>query len=324
MSDEPLKVVVLGSGNTGSGAIFDYLKNRSDFKSPLTKEFRLIQDPGGIVDLHSSIVFDYYINRASSAVKDFINLSERTGKSKKGYPKGLNYRKDVANYDEKIGHYIRKICSVEYSGMPFCERSKLPYLKAFFYNKKRRFAKKRDSKPQDGKMYIPVTEKEFLIQTKLFLDSIFETKGSSKSIVINQGGSFWSPKSSTQYYGDNTKAIVVTRDPRAIFSSFKTKGYAYPGGEDVKLFCEWFKAIMCHVDYDEWNTKNVMQVQFEEFVLNYSEEKKKLNEFLGISDELTSEVEIRRSAFNSKKFYNRLTDAELKVIEDMLSDYLFF
>ena len=39
-------VIVLGSGNSGAGAIKDFLMSRNDFQSPFgNQEFRIINDP---------------------------------------------------------------------------------------------------------------------------------------------------------------------------------------------------------------------------------------------------------------------------------------
>ena len=55
--------------------------------------------------------------------------------------------------------------------------------------------------------------------------------------MIDQGGNFWDPIKSTQYF-DRRKIILVTRDPRSIFSSMKTrKSLAYPG-HNIRIFCE--------------------------------------------------------------------------------------
>ena len=51
--------IVLGSGNSGAGAIRDFLMSRKDFQSPFgIQEFRIINDPDGINDLY----FNLYIN----------------------------------------------------------------------------------------------------------------------------------------------------------------------------------------------------------------------------------------------------------------------
>ena len=40
---------------------------------------------------------------------------------------------------------------------------------------------------------------------------------SKRNIVVEQGGNFWSPISSTKFYGNKKKVIIVSRDPKAIF-----------------------------------------------------------------------------------------------------------
>ena len=45
--------IIVGSGNSGSGAIFDYLSGQKQKLSFLNgKEFRLIHDPDGLNDLY--------------------------------------------------------------------------------------------------------------------------------------------------------------------------------------------------------------------------------------------------------------------------------
>ena len=44
------ELIILGHGYSGSGLIFDYLKNNDNFFDVFNSfEFRLIQDPGGIL-----------------------------------------------------------------------------------------------------------------------------------------------------------------------------------------------------------------------------------------------------------------------------------
>ena len=47
------KIIVIGSGNSGSGAVFDYLSSQKSNLSFLNgKEFRIIHDPDGLTDLY--------------------------------------------------------------------------------------------------------------------------------------------------------------------------------------------------------------------------------------------------------------------------------
>ena len=322
-----LKVIVLGSGNSGSGAVYDYLALRPDFSAPLKQEFRLIQDPGGIMDLHAALVFGFHVNRANAALKNFIDLCKRCGKEKTKFQLGLSYNKNLNHFEKNVNDYIKAITAVEYKGMPFCESSKLTALQTFMYRKRLEWAKKRGSKIQYGEVYLPVTETTFLKETEQFLKNIFDIHKigtqNNMNIAIDQGGTFWQPARSTRYYGKNSKTVVVTRDPRGVFSSFKTKGRAYPG-QGVKLFCDWYREMMKHVDYSQWEDVNVLHLKFEDFVLDFDRQKKKLDDFLGISTEVESSVDIKQSAFNAKKFKGRLTDEELRIIKSELKDFLQF
>ena len=55
-------VIVLGSGNSGAGAIHDYLQSRNDFQSPFKgKEFRLVNDPNGLDELYNNLYKNFSI-----------------------------------------------------------------------------------------------------------------------------------------------------------------------------------------------------------------------------------------------------------------------
>ena len=324
--DNQKKVIVVGSGNSGSGAIYDYLALRKDFIAPLNQEFRLIQDPDGIMDLHSSLVHGFHVNRANGAIKNFIDFCERCSRKKTKYQLGLNYSRDIPDFEKKVSRFIDEITSVEYTGMPFCEQSKLSKWETYVYRKRHKRAKKKGEKLLYGNVRLPVTEDLFLKAAERFLNTIFDDsqpENNGKHIAIDQGGSYWNPASSNTYYGKNGKTIVVSRDPRGVFSSFKTKGRAYPG-YDVTLFCKWYKQMMLHVDYSEWEHEDVLHIQFEDFVKNFDEEKIKLDAFLGLPADVQTSLNVSRSAFNAEKYRNRLTSDEMKTIEDELEEYLYF
>ena len=72
-------VIVLGSGNSGAGAIHDYLLSRKDFHSPFSgKEFRIVNDPDGIHELYYSLYKNFSVNGSANAIynfKEFIRNS---------------------------------------------------------------------------------------------------------------------------------------------------------------------------------------------------------------------------------------------------------
>ena len=142
-----------------------------------------------------------------------------------------------------IEKYLKQISLINYYGLPEFFRL------GFDFHDKLKWRILRINKSSQEvkfcKMRIPIEKKIFLNKTKIFLNKIlFILSGKIKTnYVIDQGGNFWDPIKSTQYF-DYRKIVLVTRDPRSIFSSMKTrKSLSYPG-HDIKIFCEWYKNIM--------------------------------------------------------------------------------
>jgi len=324
------KIIVLGSGNSGSGAVYDYLIGRADISRPLGKEFRLIQDPGGLADLHDAFSLGYHPVRASVTINDFIDFCNRCGRSNRlfGYYFNARYGNGYAllldNYFQKVRDFINSVTEridFENSGtgsfMPFFTPIK---------DKLAGFRRRVNGKELALKCYVPaVDETEFLNQCEQFLNKLLPMQNGQKNpqagVAVDQGGSFWAPESSTQYYGENRKVVVVSRDPRGVFNSFKTKGLAYPGN-DVKLFCDWYRAVMKHISQNEWDSDKVLHVEYETFVTHFDREKGKLDKFLEIDEDVGSSADMKKSAFNARKYQQLLTDKENEMICAELPEYL--
>ena len=83
-------VIVLGSGNSGAGAIHDYLLSRDDFQSPSSgKELRVVNDPDGIDELYNSLYKNFSLNGSANAFKCFKEFIINSYKS--NYNKKTNY-----------------------------------------------------------------------------------------------------------------------------------------------------------------------------------------------------------------------------------------
>ena len=91
-------VVTIGTGNSGCGAIHDFLIKCTKYKSPFKgQEFRLMDDPEGILNLYHNFYTNCSINNYSNAIMRFKNYIENlvnlemnfNGKIKKVYNKEL-------------------------------------------------------------------------------------------------------------------------------------------------------------------------------------------------------------------------------------------
>ena len=315
-----LKVITASPGLSGAGLISDYLLNRNDFTNPfnLEAEFRLLHDPRGIHNLYKGLYENFSVNNSAYFFNEFekyiLNLKNLSSKVKN--KKKYHYNSNFFNEVEK---YLKEISLISYYGLPEFFRL------GFDFNDKVKWRILRISKSSQEvkfcKMRIPIEKKIFLKKTKIFLNKIlFILSGKKTNYVIDQGGNFWDPIKSTQYF-DNRKIVLITRDPRSIFSSMKTrKSLAYPG-HDIKIFCEWYKSIM--KNYDKAKESNLLiKMKYENFILNHEKESKKLIKFLKIKNLKRKNFDISNSKKNLFKAKKYLSNKELKFIEKELKKYL--
>ncbi len=122
------KIIVIGSGNSGSGAVFDYLSSQKSNLSFLNgKEFRIIHDPDGLTDLYINNYVNFSINNSASAFERFkkvLDKFEKKNKQKKLRPVfkkffnkviKLNYNaypefyKNRIYFKKKLNFYVNRV-----------------------------------------------------------------------------------------------------------------------------------------------------------------------------------------------------------------------
>ena len=237
-------VIIITSGNSGGGAIHDFLLSRFDFTSPFQgEEFRLISDPYGIENLYNNFINNFSLNNSSEAFHQFKKYSENLENLKSSKTNKLIYGKKFKQLTLK---YLNKIESLSYRGIPQFQSVDLSYLNKFSFKFKKKFFGFKNHNHNFYTMRLPVSEKKFIYETSKYLTDIFKSNIKSiykKNIILDQATNFWKPEIIFKYF-KNAKIIVVTRDPRSIYYSMKFRGsYAYPG-YDLKIFVNWYKNIM--------------------------------------------------------------------------------
>ena len=320
----PSYIIVVGSGYSGSGAVFDYLSGRPDVATTISGvEFRLGLDPGGLEDLSYALGEGFHPNRASTAIKNFQDLCRRYGRSKSALPPGLGYVDLIPEYESVIEAYINAIVDIEFHAMPYVELTKLSPLMAFFVTTARSYYKRKKKKPPLGNVKLSISKEEFDRITATFIDSLLQHDDSvSRSLpqLVNQAGSYWHPLGSTNWFGKR-HIITVTRDPRDIYADLKSMGYAYPGA-DVGLFIDWYENVSKRVATQEWESDEVVQIQFEEITRNPDEECKKLLSRLGLSVDIGSSYNLSDSYKNVGQYKKELDATEIGMIENRLERFL--
>ena len=312
--------IILGSGNSGAGAIHDYLASREDFLCPFKgKEFRLVNDPDGIDDLFNAFYNYFNINLTADKFESFNKFTKNIYYS--------NYNIKYKILDKKFlvltKNFMKQIIQIEYNGSPrfFFDKMSL-FNKVNFYLK--RFLLGKSSKNiKLLKMIIPVNREDFINECEKYLYEIFKLDNEfdeKKHIVLEQGGNFFNPIESTKYYGSNREIILVTRDPKAIFWSMKRRqSLAYPG-HDIELFVKWYRAIMKNANFNEEN--KITHIKYENFFSDFSNQKKILCTKLNLDPDIKDNFNLEFTKKNLFKFEKNLSQSEIKFIDDQLKDYV--
>mgnify|MGYP001187799558 CR=1 FL=1 len=308
------KIIIIGSGYSGSGAVVDYLAGRSDIMDPFQgKEFRLIHDPDGLMELFLSCNRNFTVQGTSSAINDFIDFCKRY------------HTQGVIKNIKLAESFINRITTVEYKAAPYCERIKMNFIRRRLFLYQEKWLLSRGKKVELVTMRIPVDEEEFILRSQEFLDDLIEDSlgraCNGASCVINHGGSFWKPVSSTVFFGDR-KTIIVLRDVRDVYAEMSLIGRAYPG-RDAQLFCSWYQSVMKKIDASEWEDKTVMKITFEDFVLDYESSVKRICSHIDADPSSASSYNPAKSAVNIGKYKNILSREEISCIENNLKEYCY-
>ncbi len=314
-------VVTASSGNSGGGAVHDYLKNRDDFKSPFYgNEFRLINDPDGIDNLYKNFYENFSVNNAAIAFQRFEKFSILSSKIKGNVSNELKpiYPK---NSNKIISNYIKKISYIEYYAMPQFRYLNLNILSKLYFFIKYKILKEKINKIKIFKVRLPKDEKEFLLETRKFIDKLCQKKNRSKNtnIILDQSVSYWRPNDYFKYF-NNLKIILVNRDPRSIYYSMHSRNSKAFPSSNVVTFAKWYKKI--RKNQLKIKNKNIHIVQYEKFLNNFNSESKKLNNFLKISQKVKSKFNLKFSKKNILKAKYNLSKKDKIYLERVLKDYL--
>ena len=308
--------IVLGSGNSGAGAIHDYLSSREDCIAPFKgAEFRIVNDPNGIDDLYNNLYENFSINKSSNSIYEFRKFIRTIYYS--------NYNKKFKIYKKEIiklsNDFIKSIAKTNYNGSPqffFDNLNFYQKLKFYFF----RFILRKNARNIDLlNMITPVSSDEFLQEANGFLLNIIKFNPNfdgKKNVVIEQGGNYWKPITSTKYYGANRKIILVNRNPKAIFWSMKRRNsLSYPS-HDVEIFVKWYKNIMKFVNSEEHS--KVIKIDFENFFSNFQSESTKLCEKLNLEKKVQHNFDLDHTLKNLYKYKDNLSQYEIDYIDKNL------
>tara|TARA_A100001015_G_scaffold66272_1_gene73226 strand:- start:6429 stop:7424 length:996 start_codon:yes stop_codon:yes gene_type:complete len=321
-------IITTSPGNSGGGAILDFLRTQKNFVSPfLNQEFRLFNDPGGLNELYFFLYEYFSPNNCSEAFYKFLQYIESANKM---YFTNNNIQKKIyTNQLTKLSKiFVKKIIKVSYKALPFYKFHSLDNYEKFQIKLLKKINFQRRIQSKNFNMILPVDKKEYNQNLFIFIDGIIKNALKQnklkirKNILLDQANSFFLPNQFKKY-NLNSKMIRVTRDPRSVFYSMKfRKAGAFPG-YDVYKFISWYKEIMNVYDKrSKKNDKDYLNLKFEDFVNNYEKTSSKIGKYLNIKNLDLNRFDIKKTKVNAYKAKSLLSESEQNLIKFNLKSYL--
>lgn len=321
---------------TGSSAITNLLEEYEDCMSLTDYEFKFLQDPDGISDLEFHLIENHNRHTSGYALKRYKRKVEELGN-----PWLKKYEYFFNNQWKRISYqYIDNLTDFTYNGywhQDVLDRGKLFYIwkrscnkalqKTIWRNKPERAL---NELPNEVTYCASPTEKEFLANTRIYIEQLFAAANTEKkeNIMVDQIVPPSNLKRYLRYFND-IKVFVVDRDPRDVYLSEK---YVYKGRviptENVEVFCKWYSYTRKHRDVEKWDGTKVMFIQFEDLIYHYDTMVSQIEEWLGFAKETHVKPRTRLRPEVSKKntkLWEQIKGVErdMKYIEKILSRYIY-
>jgi len=278
---------VTGYGWSGSGAVVDLLKEYDGFIS-IDSEYPLISEPHGFIDLEIFLIQNWHFLRHHKAINDFLIFCKKINKKKSLYNiNGINIGNKLSVDFMKISYdFINEIIDFSYKGRSRINLYHLNKLENIITKFKWKFFDKNYTK-----MYFSrPTEKKFLNAIQNFHIKLFEKyiNNGFGNIILDQAIPANNMYRAMRYF-PNSKLIIVDRDPRDIFADLvRSKGLIGPelnklNIESVNKFIKWHTELRKtdNTVFKEELNKNILKINFEDLVINYNKEVKKISKFIG-------------------------------------------
>ena len=318
------KIIVLGSGWSGSSAIFEYLRERTDVEDPFSgEELRIIQDTYGIEYLYNTINENFTPSTADFALKMFRNTWVKVARLQVLKNFFTRNKKDFITSREVI-LYVNSITHLRYLGT----NSNLTRQSNYTYNIIATILRKVFDRFKIhlklNTIYLPVQKEEFELITMNWLNNLIErrlTRKDIKNVIIEQAGNFWNPKLCQKFFGEDTQVLVIHRNPLDTFAEIKQDGHPYPS--TVEDYTEWYNNTMFRIQSVTRNSRHVKNINFEDFVTEFDKTRRDIENFLSLERSENCNFDITKSLKNVEKYKMLLSNYEISYLKENIKNYSF-
>lgn len=284
---------VSGFHNSGSSSVVNLLKEYKDFYEG-EAEMRLIKDPYGLAHLERELTGEFWgLINASAAITDFLDYAKKCARYGKGVfsPAGLSYAKYINPDFVRITEaFIKKIVEFEYKTDFYHYKFRKSYLKYVTDRIRNGLDKKNKGRLGITNSNIETcyfahpSREQFDNAVKDYFEELYTPlveMGKGNNIILDQAISPNNTQVMHRFFR-NAKMFIVKRDPRDMYMNDIMRGFAHNGTkEDGQQFAIKQKALRSNVILDD----DMMEVQFEELVLDCKTKITAIEDFLGIKKE---------------------------------------
>jgi len=320
---------------SGKTAIGHVIRELDGFcVSNFEMEFNLLRIQDGIVDLESSLVDNWSLIRANSAILRYKKLIRKLDGSYGKFPHYLfHYYSDFYNtkFNNRLtslsNDYINSLVSSQWQ----CEWPYPMYnmseTEIFIRKIKNRLFK--DSSSYESEFNL-IDSSRFLEQTRKYLyellTSFDEVTELTNTIVFNNMFEPFNAAKSLRYFNNNAKCIIIKRDPRDMFATGDKESSSFAKishGNKVENFIARYK--MQEQNTNKEFNKDILFFQYEDLILDYENSLIKIYDFLGIDSSIHSKKGKYFNPEESKSyvgiFRKHRNQEDIKLIEKELAEY---
>lgn len=262
-------VTVGGYGWSGSSAVVDLFKDTEYFHD-IEGEFRLIQDPDGIIDLETSLTEGWTYSHPHAAITRFERFLQSLDRH-------FDYnRKSDGKFFKYSEKYLSELVDFKYDG----------FTAYTIWNKEKPTIVERVlqkiGKNKHEIHYTKLEKETFHRITKNYLDNIIQSLIPSDDLnwVVLDGAFNPHHLKKSNDYLKQSKAILVDRDPRDTYIDAVDSEW-YPT-ESIEQFSKFYLDHRDHEDYSD--SEQILEIQFEELVLNSDSVTDDISNFLSCQD----------------------------------------
>lgn len=315
---------------SGSSALTDLISEYKGVKSLTQYEFRFIHDIDGIADLEYHLVDCHNRHNSGHALKRFWKLCQFN------HGTGFIQRYEPffdGKFLELSREYVEELTDFKYNAYWFndwYDKGRVFYYAKSLENKiYRRFNIKRSVMPNEITLASHPTKDKFIKTTRLYLSKLMNAANPENEPILMMDQILPSSNINKclRYFPDDTKLVIVTRDPRDVYFSEKFVWHEDVAPHDPVLFCKWFDYTHSSSRDETPDPDKVLTINFEDLVYNYDVVVPLLEKFL----DLKKEDHIRqfkglnpKRSYGNTQLWKKFDDYKsLQIIEKTLPQYLY-